>query len=370
VSSTLPAGLTFNSNTGTGWSCSAAGQVVTCTHAPTLNAGASFPVLNLTVNVIEPASPVNTTFTVSSPSFDPESADNTAIDATTIVFPSLVDSTKTVQDLNGGEANPGDTLRYTITLVESAGYATSGVSVVDSIPANVTFGSVVSIPAGATSTFAAPPNGDNDTGLLTVGNIAVPANGSRTVVFDVIVANVSPGANISNTAAVNNPFGPDATPSAPPLQVSPSLIPGAGTKQLYLWSNSQRLSRTQPSGTHAAISIPGNNQSQTFTLNPALQTALTLNSGSFNVSLLLARTGSNTNTNRNVTVTLTNSALGTISSTSQSISSTTLAMYTFTLNTAGVTAPVGSTFALVVNNNSSNATNRSISLTPYSGAQF
>ena len=43
VTDTLPAGLTFNSASGTGWSCSAAGQVVTCTHAPTLNAGASFP---------------------------------------------------------------------------------------------------------------------------------------------------------------------------------------------------------------------------------------------------------------------------------------------------------------------------------------
>ena len=81
----------------------------------------------------------------------------------------------------------------------------------------------MSIPAGATSGFQAAPNGDNDTGILTVSNISVPANGTRTIVFDVIVADVSPGAAIDNEAAVNNPLGPDATPAAPQVIVSPSL---------------------------------------------------------------------------------------------------------------------------------------------------
>ena len=368
VSTTLPDGFTFSAGSGTGWACSAASQVVTCTHQPTLNAGASFPTLTLTVNVTEPTTPVGATFTVSSPSYDSEPANNTATDTVTVNQPNLSTSTKSVQDLNGGEANPGDTLRYTITLIESAGFATSGASVVDHIPANVTYSGLVSIPAGATSGFQAAPNGDNDTGILTVSNISVPANGTRTVVFDVVVADVSPGAAIDNEAAVNNPLGPDAAPAAPRVIVSPSQIPGSGTKQLYLWSNSQRLSRTRPSGTHNAITINGNNQNATFTLNPPLQTALTLNPGNFTVDLLMARTG--TNNTRNVRVTLTNSALGTIATATQSFSSSTMTMYTFTLNTPGVTAPVGSTFALVVNNNSNNSSSRTISLTPYSGAQF
>lgn len=371
VTDTLPAGLTFQSASGAGWNCSASGQVVTCTHAAPLNVGASFPVLSLNVNVLESAAAtVTNTAVVSTPSFELNAANNTVTDATNVVFPNLSTSTKTVQDLNGGEANPGDTLRYTITLTETAGHATAGVSVVDHIPANVTYSGVVSLPAGATSSFQAAPNGDNDTGILTVSNISVPANGTRTVVFDVIVANVSPGALINNEAQVNNPNGPDATPAAPQVMVSPSQIPGSGTKQLYLWSSSQRLSRTQPTGTHNAITINGNNQNTTFTLNPALQTALTLNPGNFTVTLLMARSGSTSNTNRNVTVTLSNSSLGAISSASQSFSSATMTMYTFTLSTAGVTAPVGSTFSLVVGNNSNNTSNRSIALTPYSGAQF
>ncbi|HUQ10318.1 MAG TPA: hypothetical protein VM146_08370 [Steroidobacteraceae bacterium] len=371
VTDTLPAGLTFNSATGTGWTCGATGQVVTCTHAAPLNVGASFPPISLNVNVLETAAAsVNNTASVSTPSFELNAANNTVTDTTTVVFPNLSTSTKTVQDLNGGEANPGDTLRYTISLIESAGFAISGVTVVDQIPANVTYTGVVSIPSGASSSFSPAPSGDNDTGVLTVANISVPANGTRTIVFDVVVASVSPGASIDNDAVITNPGGPDANPSAPTVQVSPSQIPGTGTKQLYLWSNSQRLSRTQPTGAHAALTLNGNNQSQTFTLNPPLQTALTLNPGNFTVNLLLARTGSTGNTSRTVTVTLANSALGNIASASQSFTSTTMTLRTFTLNAAGVTAPIGSTFSLVVNNNSNNTSNRSISLTPYSGAQF
>ena len=43
VTDTLPAGLTFVSGVGTGWTCGASGQTVTCTHPPILNSGSSFP---------------------------------------------------------------------------------------------------------------------------------------------------------------------------------------------------------------------------------------------------------------------------------------------------------------------------------------
>jgi uncharacterized repeat protein (TIGR01451 family) len=367
VTDTLPAGLTFASGAGTGWTCGAAGQVVTCTHAPTLNAGASFPPITLTVNVGDAAASVTNTVTVSSPSFDLSSANNTDTDVTAILAPSLATSTKTVVDLNGGEVAPGDTLRYTVTLTESANVPAVGVVLTDDVPLDTTFAGFVSIPAGATSAFTAPPAGDFNLGLITVSGISMPGNASRTVVFDVTVAAASPGATIDNTATIENPFGPDAAPSAPQLIVTPSLLPSNGTKQLYLWSNSQRLSRTRPSGPHNAISLAGNNGSTTFTLSPALQSAVTLSAGSFPVNLLLARTGSSGlgQTTRNVTVTLTNSSLGTIGSNTVSFTSTTMTMRTFTLNTGGVTAPAGSTFALVVSNSSSNTAARTVSVTPY-----
>jgi uncharacterized repeat protein (TIGR01451 family) len=307
--------------------------------------------------------------TVSTPSFDSDTANNTATDVTAVAFPNLSTSTKTVLDLNGGDAAPGDTLRYTITLTESGGRNASGVSVTDHIPANSTFGSFVSIPAGATSSFSPPPNGDNDKGVITVSGISVAANASVTVVFTVTVDNVSAGALIDNTALVNNPNGPDATPAAPTVIVLASQVPGSGTKQLYLWSNNQRLSRTRPSGPHPVLGLDEGDV-ETFVLNPALQTALTLNGGNFNVNLLLARTGSTANTSRTVRATLSNSSLGTIGSADLSFNSTTPTMYSFVLGTAGVTVPVGSTFTLTVTNRSSGSGTRSVNLTPYTGSNY
>jgi len=379
VTDTLPAGLTFNAAIGTDWTCGNSGQVVTCTHPAPLNTGTSFPPITLTVNVLEsiPASFPNTA-TVSTPSFDLTPGNNSASDTTAVVFPNLSTSTKTVVDLNGGEAQPGDTLRYTITLIESAGFPIVGASITDHIPANTTFASVVSIPAGATSSFSPPPDGDNDQGLLTVTGITMPASSTRTVVFDVTVDNVSPGALINNQATVTNPFGPDATPSAPPVTVLPSFVPGPGaTKQLYLWSNPVRLTRTQPSGVHAPIAIAGNNQSQTFTMNVPLQAALTLNNTNFTVNLLMARTGTNMNQTRNITVTLRKTIGGVttnVATATQSFGgmSTGVTMYTFTLTPTGtLTLPTpNSSFSLVVNNNSNNNANRSIELTPYNGSGY
>ena len=372
VTDTLPTGLTYNSATGSGWTCGATGQVVTCTHAAPLNVGASFPPITLTVNVLEtaPASVVNSA-AVSTPSFELNSANNTVLDTTTIVFPNLSTSTKTVQDLNGGDAAPGDTLRYTITLSESAGYAAPNVSVTDHIPANATFGSFVSIPAGGTSTFTPPPAGDDNKGVFTVSGITVPASGASTIVFDVIVDNVSPGSTIDNTATVSNPNGPDATPAAPTVVVLASQIPTSGTKQLYLWSNPVRLTRVRPTGTHAGITIDGNNATQTFSLNVPLQSNLTLNGGNFPVNLILTRTGGSSNNTRTITVTLRNSVLGTMASVTRTINNmpNVPTMTTFTLTTPQVTAPSGSVFHLDVSNVTGNGT-RDILLTPYSGLGF
>ncbi len=128
------------------------------------------------------------------------------------IDPNLSTSTKTVLDLNGGEAAPGDTLRYTITLAESAGGQAVNVAVTDHIPANSTFNGFVSIPAGATSAFSPPPAGDNDNGLITVSGITVPASSTRhRGVRRHRGRNVAAGALIANTATVTNPNGPDAT---------------------------------------------------------------------------------------------------------------------------------------------------------------
>ena len=384
VTDVLPTGLSYVSATGTGWTCSASGQTVTCTNPSNLARGSALPDITLTVaanndafasgNIAQNTTINNTASVAAAGTVDATPANNSATDTVTILGSNLSTSTKNVSDLNGGDANPGDVLRYTITLINSSAVAATNVAVNDNIPGNVTGFSVVSLPSGAVNTSTGTGSGPNGTGVLNITNITVPASSSVVVTFDVTVATgTSPGATIDNTASINNPAGVSATPSAPQVVVSPSQIPGSGTKQLYLWSNpGQTLSRTRPSGTHNAVSLNGNNVNATWISTPGLQQAVSLKAGNYNVTLLLARSGATGNTSRTITVSLSNSALGALGSASQTINpaTTAIAAYTFTMTMGAVTAPVGSTFTLSVNNNSGNTTNRSITITPYSGTTY
>ncbi len=365
VRDTLPAGLTFNSAVGTGWTCGAAGQVVTCTHAPTLNPGASFPPITLTVNVLEAAAPsVANTVVVSTPSYELITPNNTAIDTTATLDPNLSTSTKTYVDLNGGEVSPGDTLRYTVTLTESAGAQAINVSLTDNIPDNTTFAGFNAIPAGATSAYAPPPAGPPvNNGLITVSGITVPASSSVTVVFDVtVIAGTAPGELIDNTATLLNPNGPENNPAAPQIVVNPSMIPASGTKYLYLRRDNagtnKNLSRNRPTAAtdfNESVAGAGNDA---FVITPALRGPLTIPTGNIPVRLWLSRNGGTGA--RNITVTLSSTPGGTIASQTLSVnpnnSTTTPVMVSFTLNNTAVrNLAAGTTLTLTVANGASNA---------------
>jgi uncharacterized repeat protein (TIGR01451 family) len=319
VTDTLPAGLSYASASGAGWSCNAVGQVVTCTHAPSINAGAALPDLLLTVNVAAAAYPsVTNNVGVDSASFDVNTSNDSTTDATNVIAPDLSSSTKSVVDLNGGEANPGDVLRYTITLTESGGVAASNVTVTDDAPGNTTGFAVVSVPAGATNASTGAGTGANGVGFLNVTGVAVPANGSATVVFDVAVAAAAtPGTPINNTATINNPGGPGATPSAPQVLVSPSQIPSSGQKPLYLRRlPALQLSRTPPTAAEVE-EVFNASLSRTWTLTPALQLPISIPANNIPVRLWLRRTGNNNS--RTLVVTLSNSVTGVIGSSTQTL---------------------------------------------------
>lgn len=265
----------------------------------------------------------------------------------------LSTSTKSVVDLNGGDANPGDTLRYTITLNETAGVAASGVSVSDHVPANTSGFAIVAIPAGATNASTGVGTGANGVGLLDVTGINVPAGGTVAIAFDVQVATgMPPGATISNTATIVNPSGAAANPSAPQVIVSESQIPGSGTKQLYLLSDLS-LHRTRPTSSQPDIAVSGG--TRTWTLSPALQQPVTLAAGNMPVKLLLTRIGGSFfgSTDRTVSIRLRNSSLGVLAQvnnvTLDNVPQNAPAEFTIALNLpAQVTAPAGSTFILDV----------------------
>lgn len=77
VTNTLPPELKFVSAAGSGWSCTAAGQEVKCSHNGSLAVGASLPVLTITANVIGKGAIVNSV-AVTGKVFDHELANNAA----------------------------------------------------------------------------------------------------------------------------------------------------------------------------------------------------------------------------------------------------------------------------------------------------
>jgi uncharacterized repeat protein (TIGR01451 family) len=354
VTDTLPAGLGYVSGVGAGWTCSAVAQDVTCTHPPPLDSGSALPPIALTVAAAGAAVPnVVNLGLVSSSSFDVNAANNTASDATVVVGPNLSTSTKTVVDLNGGEPDPGDTLRYTITLVESAGIAATGVAVVDDLAAELGSLAVVGIPAGAVDASTGAGTGANGTGRVDVTGIAVAANGSATVVFDVrIAAGTPPMTPLDNTATIANPGGLGAAPAAPTLLVSPSALPSAGAKPLYLRSAPAIALSRNPPGADAAVTIaPG--VPIAWTLTPTLALPTTLPAGNIAVPLWLRRNNNAGGNSRTIQVTLANTVTGVIGTATQTL--TTLpsagapALVNFVIpNAAAATFPLGSAFRLTV----------------------
>jgi len=234
--------------------------------------------------------------------FDSTITDAVVDDISVTSYPNLSKSTKSVTDLNGGDAMPGDVLRYTITLTETANNAASGVVVTDDIPAGVTGFQVVSIPAGAVdqSTFAG--TGANGTGFLHVTDISVPKRGTRQIVFEVTIGtSAQPGDIIANMAYVEVPNGANVSVVAPNVVVDQSHVPASGPKPLYLndLSGTPKLSRTPPVYVTSLRLARG--ASRTLTLTPALADTGRFGAGTRLVSLWLARNAT-TNTLRTVQV--------------------------------------------------------------------
>jgi uncharacterized repeat protein (TIGR01451 family) len=85
VTDTLPAGLTFVSAAGTGWTCTAAGQSVTCTSSTAVAAAAPSP-NNITVTVLPTAAavPTVTNRAVVAGGGDTDTTNNTTADVTIV----------------------------------------------------------------------------------------------------------------------------------------------------------------------------------------------------------------------------------------------------------------------------------------------
>ncbi|MBI3186580.1 MAG: DUF11 domain-containing protein, partial [Gammaproteobacteria bacterium] len=154
------------------------------------------------------------------PSDDPDTA--ILDDPTQDVVGSVpwLDAQKTVQIILDGTTpgivDPGDTLRYTITITNAGGVAATNVMFTDAVPVNSTYvansvylnGLAAGQPdAGISPLVAGIAVSSTDlttTSLPTAGNGVITAGGSATIIFDVMVDAVAPGTLISNQGIVSS----------------------------------------------------------------------------------------------------------------------------------------------------------------------
>ena len=279
---------------------------------------------------------------------DYNSSDDNA--TASIAVANLATSTKTVTDLTGSNYAAGDTLQYTITLKDNGGFATSGVSVADTIDTtNLTGQTITSCPAGATCSYSA--------GALSVTGISIPANGSVTIVYTAtIVGTDTPGTTINNTATVTNPNGTVVTLVAPVVTVT-GTVAGTGNKQLYLWRDTittGHLNRAIPTVAATYVEINANT-TVSWALSPVLQSAVTITGGAgitIPVQLYLSTNNTRTYALNPITLTCGATTLGTLTTGTAALTNgAAAALFTFNIpHTTTQTCASGSALTLSITN--------------------
>lgn len=222
-----------------------------------------------------------------------------AIAPTVIVSPAdLSTSTKTVLDINGGSLLPGDLVRYTITIAETAGQAANNIQLTDVVDANLTGINITNLGGGT----------DNSSGnTIDISNISVAASSSVTVVFEANVSGAaSTGTNINNTAIII-----DVTSGIITNAIAPTLVvnstPSSGTKLLYLDSLAaapRELTRKDPATIvdSRTGNLNANGGSADINLTPVFQDDFTISTGAFVAQIGIER--NNRGTSRTVLVEL------------------------------------------------------------------
>ena len=185
VSDTLPAELTPTSATGAGWSCSIAGQQVTCTRAASISGGTSAPTIAIETSATLPPDTTATVINTASVSTtgDAFPANDSDSDPTVIADAPDLAITKSHQ----GTFTAGAQATFTIDVLNDGPRPTSGpITVSDTLPSGLTFagasGTDWTCSANAqevTCTRQSPIPGDGDAPSIqldvNVGFAAIPS---------------------------------------------------------------------------------------------------------------------------------------------------------------------------------------------------
>ena len=242
VSDPYPAGLTYVSASGVGWSCSDAAGTLTCTR-PSLANGATATialVLNVPAGYAGP-NPVVNTARVSSTTPDPNPNNNTGTDPTPLGT-GEADLSVSKTD-NGVSVAPGATVSYTLVVRNAGPSDAQAVQLEDPAPPGLTF---VSASAPCTSlpcnlgTLAAGAS----TTVTVVFQVPLAYNGPRPISNSATASSVTPDPNPANNTGTDTT--PVLVPPRPPLP-APALGPfGLAALMLLLAGLAYAESRRRP----------------------------------------------------------------------------------------------------------------------------
>ncbi|MBA4312774.1 MAG: hypothetical protein C0417_09110 [Chlorobiaceae bacterium] len=179
VIDSLPVGASLISINAPGWSIdSSAKPKYIFQHVGNHPPGVSISNINITVSLNHENYPkLYNTAHIYSSLFDRRPWNNTSTDSINILSPLFDQSTKSLNDLNGNNINPGDTLSYTIKIKNTGNYSAPNVNVVDTLPSGV-----IIVPGSLS------PAGTINGNIITFNPIATIANNDSTsVIYRVIV---------------------------------------------------------------------------------------------------------------------------------------------------------------------------------------
>lgn len=262
ASDTIPAGVTFVSASGSGWSCSGTAPV-NCIR-PSLPAGSIAPPITITVTAPSGSGTIANTASVSSSVADPNIGNNSSTENTVV---STGTGSADLSITKGDSPEPvcaAETVAYTLAVSNSGPQTASAVSVTDTLPTGTTLVSaagvgwncggspvvtctrpslaVAAAPA-ITITVTAPASGGTITNSASVtAATSDPASGNNSVTETTVVNPAPP-----SPAAGNN--GPICALET--LQLTASAIPGAA----YEWTGPNGFASTQQNPTIPAVSV-------------------------------------------------------------------------------------------------------------------
>ena len=186
LTDTLPTGLTYVSASGTGWSCSAAGQVVTCASSAVIAAGASGSTLTIVVAVGVAAIPSVTNTAQMVGGNVPVTLQSDAFSSN----PTFIGGLTLTKTQSTTTPKPGDVVTYTITYKNnnpsSGGSTFTNIAISDPVPTNTAYvasSAVCTTPLGTGLTSCTPAYNATGNGTVTftfAGSLAVNASGSVT----------------------------------------------------------------------------------------------------------------------------------------------------------------------------------------------